>query len=94
MIELKLFLFAQGLRFLLFDYRLFAPLRSAVSDIPLLSTLLRCPFCQGFWCCFFAFLPSFGIMDAFMWGLGSGVIALTWYVFVIPRLDELEDGHQ
>lgn len=92
--ELKLLLFAQGIRFLIFDYRLFAPLRAWASGVPIVSTLLRCPFCQGFWCGFFAFAPSLGLMDAFMWGLGSGVIALTWYVLVIPKLDEMEGDGQ
>ena len=100
MTEIKLLLFAQGLRFLLFDYKLFRPIRDKVINVPVLSTLLRCPFCQGFWCGFFAFLPLYeycyledylyGIFQSFMWGLGSGIIALTWYALVIPKLDEIE----
>ena len=94
MLELKLLLFALGVRFLIFDYKLFMPLRAWASGIPVLSTLLRCPFCQGFWCGFFAFIPSFGLVNGFMWGLGSGITALTWYALVIPKLDELEGDGQ
>lgn len=90
MYEIKLLLFAQGMRFLLFDYKLFRHIREYLSGVPLLSTLLRCPFCQGFWCGFFIFIPSAGIIDGFIWGIGSGIIALTWYALVIPKLDEIE----
>ncbi len=92
MTELKLLLFAQGLRFLIFDYRLFRPLREYIKDYPLLSTLLKCPFCQGFWCGFFSFL-YYGLIDAFLWGIGSGIISLTWFALIIPKLDEIEDSN-
>lgn len=88
--QLKLLLFAQGIRFLIFDYKLFQPLREFSKDYPVLNTLLRCPFCQGFWCGFFSFL-SYGLIDAFLWGIGSAIIALTWFTLVIPKLDEIEE---
>lgn len=94
MLELKLLLFAQGLRFLLFDYKLFAPLRAVIDGVPVLHTLLRCPFCQGFWCGFFSFLFFGGLIDAFLWGLGSGFISITWYALIIPQLDKIEGGDQ
>ncbi|MDE7169236.1 MAG: hypothetical protein K2N67_03465 [Mucispirillum sp.] len=92
MLELKLLLFAQGIRFLLFDYKLFRAVREAVSVNPIASWLLKCPFCQGFWCGFFSFLIPAGIWQAFLWGIGSAFISLTWFALVIPKLDEIEDG--
>lgn len=91
MLELKLLLFAQGIRFLIFDYRLAQPIREYIKDYPILSTLLKCPFCQGFWCGFVSFLGQ-GLIDAFMWGIGSGIISLTWFALVIPKLDEIEEN--
>ncbi len=90
MLELKLILFVQGLRFLVFDHKLFRGLRLYLESFDFFRTLLTCAFCQGFWLAFFTFLFYGDIVNAGMWGFGSGIISMTWCALVIPKIDEYE----
>ncbi len=92
MLELKLLLFVQGLRFLLFDHKLFRFPREILNGNALFKSITSCSFCQGFWLGFIIFLFAGGIANAVMWGFASGIISITWYAIVIPKIDEMEEN--
>lgn len=101
MSEVGLLIFALAVRFLLFDYKLFKPVRKVFYRLPFFKTLLTCPFCQGFWCGFLIFLAHYLLIVvvvslwqvlylSFIYGMISAILSLSWYAIIIPKLDLVE----
>ena len=68
---------AQVLRWLLFENGLLRSFWNNFDNLPLAGYFLKCAFCQGFWLGFFIFFPSFGLLDAVVWGMMSAWLALS-----------------
>lgn len=90
-----LWIWAMSIRFFLFDFILFKRVRSYLNGFYIFKKLLKCPFCQGFWC----FVLVYGISDfkignstVFLMGISSGFLSLTWYNIVMPLIIKFEEG--
>ncbi|MCW2276758.1 hypothetical protein [Heliophilum fasciatum] len=92
------YLFALSLRFFFFDFILFRPVRLWLDQQHyLLRKLLRCPFCQGFWCGLFVWPWSQGVDSLIRWGefaFGVAFLAFTWSVIMDPLIAAWEAGRE
>lgn len=79
-----------GIRFLLFDYRHWQPLRDkllgGLKEIDVIYKFLNCPFCQGFWLgviynFYQLYLNSVGVGDFILFSFASGMFCYALYYF-------------
>ncbi|MTV48426.1 hypothetical protein GJ688_05440 [Heliobacillus mobilis] len=88
-------LFALAIRFFVFDFILFKPVRERLKSLHyLLKKLLSCPFCQGFWCGLFVYLwnhyPFYSFAEFIQFGFIVAFCAFTWSVVMHPLIEYFE----
>ncbi|MZP29250.1 DUF1360 domain-containing protein [Heliobacterium undosum] len=88
---------ALSIRFFLFDFILFKPIRERLKKVHyFFRKLLGCPFCQGFWCGLFIYLLNHPIESwiAFLqFGFISAILSLSWSIAAYPLLKRYEENH-
>ena len=95
---LEIFLVAMGMRFFIFDFYLFGPIRRDLMKISLLNKLLSCPFCQGFWCTLitlfvyhtFSWMKIDHIIRALALSFSGGYISFLLAIFTDKIADDWE----
>lgn len=90
-------LFVVSIKFFIFDYVGFASLRKKLFNLNnyIISKLLKCPFCQGFWCGLFTHIIKYdtSLIHSWYFGFCTAIICLCWNVIFWPLIDKYEETY-
>lgn len=87
-------IFVLSIKFFLFDFSHYKKIRNYFNSFNnfFISKLLKCPFCQGFWCGFFTSIIKYqNILQGLYFGFVSAIICLSWNVIFWPLIDKYEE---
>lgn len=91
-------LFVCSVKFFAFDFAHFKFIREWVKnfELKLLNKLLKCPFCQGFWCGLATHSIKYNesLINHLYFAFVTAIICLCWNVVFWPLIDKYEETYK
>lgn len=88
-------MFVLSIKFFIFDFINFKFIREKLlkTENYYITKLLKCPFCQGFWCGLFTYIIKYdnNLFSSLYFGFCTAIICLCWNVIFWPLIDKYEE---